>query len=361
MRVLYLSRGGNPHDRRFLAALADSEHRIAFAPMEVSADSEREFIPESIDLFEMKRGSNLEDLAEVLDHMKPDLVHAGPIQTGAYRATQLDWHPLVSMSWGSDLLVDARDGEGKHKAQQTLAGTDLLLCDCDAVREAAVALGMSDDRIIVFPWGVDLVHFSPGPGHAIRDQLGWQDYFVVLSTRAWEPLYGVDLLAKAFSVAASQDPSLRLLILNEGSLRTEVLARFEQNDVLDRIHAPGSVNPEHLPGYYRAADLYVSASHSDGTSISLLESMACGIPSVVSDIPANREWVRHKETGWWFEDGDSNDLAARLLEAAAATKRLPRMGRHARDVAELRGDWTANFTKLLEAYEMAITLERRLQ
>ena len=44
--------------------------------------------------------------------------------------------------------------------------SDVLLCDCQAVREAAIRLGMPGDRIVVFPWGVDLEQFSPG-----RDEL----------------------------------------------------------------------------------------------------------------------------------------------------------------------------------------------
>ena len=59
---------------------------------------------------------------------------------------------------------------------------------------------------------------------------------------------------------------------------------------------------------YRAADLYLSASHSDGSSVSLMEALGCGLPVLVSDIPGNREWVTDGEQGWLFPDGD--DAAA---------------------------------------------------
>ncbi len=356
MRVLYMSRGGNPHDRRILAALAETEHSIFFMPMEVSADSERDFIPRNVEVLDSAGSLDSVSLRAILDRVRPDLIHAGPIQSGAYLAAQTDWHPLVSMSWGSDLLVDAQSGEGKVIAEDTLRASAVLLCDCQTVRGAAIRLGMPRDRIVVFPWGVDLEHFSPGQASSLRERLGWQDKFVILSTRSWEPLYGVDLIVTAFIEASNNDPSLRLLMLGEGSQRAELLDNYEQAGLSDRIHAPGTVEPEELPAYYRASDLYVSASHSDGTSVSLLESMACGLPAIVSDIPSNQEWVVPGGTGWWFEDGKSADLSHGILAALATSEQLHEMGNRARQIAEERGDWKANFRKLLDAYEMAIAI-----
>jgi glycosyltransferase involved in cell wall biosynthesis len=356
MRVLYLSRGGNPHDRRFLSALAETQHQIAFLPMEVSAVSERDFLPRNVEILEGGGALNANGLGEIMERFRPDLLHAGPIQSGALLAAQTERHPLVSMSWGSDLLVDAQSGEGRGKAEYALRASDVLVCDCQTVRDEAIRLGMPGDRIVVFPWGVDLERFSPGQDGGLRERLGWQDEFVILSTRAWEPLYGVDLIVEAFIEASIKDSSLRLLMLGQGSLRAELLTSWEREGLDDRIHAPGTVEPEELTDYYRAADLYVSASHSDGTSISLLESMACGLPAIVSDIPANQEWVVPDKTGWWFQDGNAANLSDGILGAVTTKERLHEMGRRARKIAEHRGDWEVNFSRLLDAYEMAISV-----
>jgi glycosyltransferase involved in cell wall biosynthesis len=123
--------------------------------------------------------------------------------------------------------------------------------------------------------------------------------------------------------------------------------------MIDRVHFPGQVRQAQLPQYYRAADLYVSASHSDGTSISLLEAMACGRPVLVSDIPGNREWVEPNVNGWLFPEGDVNALARAILHAVEARDRLSEMGKVARKLAQQRANWERNFPKLLEAYEIA--------
>jgi glycosyltransferase involved in cell wall biosynthesis len=129
---------------------------------------------------------------------------------------------------------------------------------------------------------------------------------------------------------------------------------FGQGEVLDRVHFPGQVSEAELPNYYRAADLYVSASHSDGTSISLLEALACGCPVLVSDIPGNREWVENGLQGWWFIEGDVKAMEEKLIHACKHRQQLAHMSSEARRLAEARGDWRINSQQLYWAYEIAL-------
>jgi glycosyltransferase involved in cell wall biosynthesis len=162
------------------------------------------------------------------------------------------------------------------------------------------------------------------------------------------------VIAKAFVQAAQQRPELRLILLGDGSQAGLLRQVFTRGGVLDKVHFPGQVSQADLPDYYRAADLYVSASHSDGSSISLLEAMACGRPALVSDIPGNLEWVEPGVQGWWFPDGDTNALAQAILHAVDNRERLPEMGYAARLLAKQRADWKKNFQQLLQAYEIAL-------
>jgi glycosyltransferase involved in cell wall biosynthesis len=176
----------------------------------------------------------------------------------------------------------------------------------------------------------------------------------LLSTRGWEPIYGTDLIAQAFASAARQQPELQLIMLGHGSLAADIRKIFSAAGVADRVSFPGQVKQADLPRFYRMADLYVSASHSDGTSISLLEAMACGCPVLVSDIPGNREWVSPGEIGWLFQTGRAGALEDAILHAYAGRNQLPEMGAAARELAERRADWRKNFPNLMKAYQMAL-------
>jgi glycosyltransferase involved in cell wall biosynthesis len=125
---------------------------------------------------------------------------------------------------------------------------------------------------------------------------------------------------------------------------------------LDRVTFPGPVSQAELPSYYHSADLYISASHSDGTSISLLEALASGTPALVSDIPGNCEWIEPGVHGWWFTDGDPQALAEMIDYAQGIRNRrsFPVLSAACRDLAEQRADWKINFPHLLDAYAIAL-------
>ena len=144
----------------------------------------------------------------------------------------------------------------------------------------------------------------------------------------------MEIIARAFAQAAQQRPELRLVMLGNGSQAGLLRQIFSRNGLLaepgpessPRVFFPGQVGYADLPRYYRSADLYLAATHSDGTSISLLEAMACGCPVLVSDIPGNREWVTPGENGWLFPAGDAEALAQAILQAVEQRDRPARDG-----------------------------------
>jgi glycosyltransferase involved in cell wall biosynthesis len=364
VKVLYLTQGWTVHDRRFVTGLLDAGHQVVYRAVgTIPAARAKELEVGGVLSVGEWRASGPDfwfrlpglvmAVRRLCQETHPDIVHAGPIQRGAFLAAVAGCRPLVSMSWGSDLLFHARGGVGRWIARWTLRRSDSLLCDCEAVRRESVRLGIDRARIVVFPWGVDLDKFTPGGPGAVRETLGWKESFVLISARAWEPGYGVDLVAEAFAAASSEAADLRLMLLGDGSEKGRVHRRLEAGGALRQTYLPGPIEHKDLPGYFRDADLYVSASRRDGSSVTMLEAMACGLPALVSDIPPNLEWVDGGSNGWTFRDGDSLSLAAAILQARKSRTRLKEMGAAARRVTEKRADWSKNFPRLQEAYELA--------
>lgn len=320
----------------------------------------------------------VQDLKRVIDEQKPDLIQAGPLHLSAYLVALTGFQPLVSMSWGYDLLYEAPRSEEVQQAIRTaLQHSSAMVGDCNTIRQLAISYGMPDEKIVTFPWGIDLEQFSPAVELESADAKHMPMTenqptvrpFVLLSTRNWEPIYGVEEIARAFVLAVQERPELRLIMLGSGSLAGrlhQILGvgadgytradheKQPQPGVLDRVSFPGLVDQQALVDYYRTADLYLSASHSDGTSISLLEAMACARPVLVSDIPGNREWVEPGVNGWWFPEGDHQVLAQAIIHAYDSRERLQAMGQAGRRIAEQRADWRQNFSQLFNAYEIAL-------
>ncbi len=364
MKLLYFTRTQSPHDLRFTQALANTDHQVNALclepdPMRTWPRGINEIAWKGI---EIKKGwptmrAQVNRLEKVLAELKPDLVHAGPIQSAAYLTTLAGFHPLVSMSWGSDLMLDAdKDEEIRKVTRFTLEHSDVLVGDCDCVGQKAESFGFDLQNYRKFPWGVDLAHFSPSGSALLRQELGWQDKIVFLSTRALEPLYGVEGLVKAFIQAVKANPDIRLMLFNKGSQETQIRNLVMNQGISNLVSFCGIASLQKLPEIYRSADFYLSASHSDGSSVSLMEALACGLPTIVSDIPGNREWVREEENGWLFADGNVEEFAQKILLAASRVKNLAEMKKTNRRLAEKRADWLKNFPVLLEAYELALEL-----
>jgi len=367
LRVLYFTRDYSPHDERFLSALAQTPNEVFFLRMEprqsveLPAGITEVKFPGNVRVNSDPVDNRVTDLRAILDKVKPDVLHAGPLHGPAYIAAQTGFSPLVSMSWGADILHDGEVSPlDREKIRTTLYNSTVLVDDCQAVTTQAVhGYGYPRTRIYRLPWGVDLKHFSPNGRAKLRDKMGWQANFVFLSIRSFEPIYGVDITLRAFIDAWQQDPRLRMFLFGKGSQEEMLREMAAQAGVMDKVHFGGYLDRAQLPDAYNSADVFLSASHCDGSSVSLLEALACGTPAIVSDIPGNLEWVTPGEQGWVFPDGDIEAMSA-LMNNARLDPDLSGMGVRARELALEKANWQQNFKTLLEAYEQAVIINNNM-
>lgn len=273
----------------------------------------------------------------------------------AFIAALAGFKPLVSMSWGYDMQLDVQKLSSRIAIQHTLRKSTIFTGDCQVVADKAIEFGFPSERIHLFPWGVDLAHFNPDGEATIRQQLGWQNAFVFLSNRSMESKYGVDILVSAFIEAEKSNPNLRLLLYGKGSQENSLRERISAAGITGKVHFGGFVSRAELPAIYRSADVFITASHCDGSSVSLMEALACGKPVIASDIPANLEWVFAGEQGWIFRDAHSEELTRKMLSASTSPE-INHMGENARRLAEKKADWSRNFPVLLEAYQHALEI-----
>lgn len=366
MRVLYFSRSYTTHDRRFLVEMASSHHEIWHLRLENDGNRyELRPLPDGIRELDALGGSEpipspekwiplVPRLEAIIETVKPDLVHAGPIQSCAFLAALTGFHPLLAMSWGSDLLVDSgRDEFWAWMTRYTLKRADMLVSDCTEVSDAARRIGgLEPHRIVQFPWGVDITAFKPGPDtRGLRLRAGWRDGRIVICTRSFEAHYGVMHLLEGFRLALARMPSLRLVLVGSGTQRPEVERFVHEHGLEDVVFLAGAVPAERLPEYFRAADVYASCAFSDGSSISLLEAMATGLPALVTDRASNREWIGSNDQGLLVEFGASPAIAAALVELAGLSeKRRGEIAAHNRAVIEERANWKLNAGRLFAAY-----------
>jgi glycosyltransferase involved in cell wall biosynthesis len=116
----------------------------------------------------------------------------------------------------------------------------------------------------------------------------------ILCVRPFEPIYRNDLVIEALSGLDLVGSGYEVLFSNGGSGIENVKSVIE--GVLDpanarRVGLAGGMDHDQLLELMGDGGIYISMSSSDGTSTALLEAMCCGMFPILSDIPANREWL----------------------------------------------------------------------
>lgn len=333
---VYATRGWGIHDERWVAGLLE----IGRSPFVVS------WRPEQMDALEFREAvtaaaaGDLPVLAGPLDTVAPVLVGTGV--------------PIVGLSWGYDLT----DADSRGQDLTWLTSLQGLIVDSAWNRQVAVAAGVEEGSITYLPWGVDLDTFVFHGPWIDAFQLGVPPHApLVVSLRAHEPLYRVEDVIRAFAAVprrldVHEDfPDPYLIVGHQGSLTDSLRALCRDLGVLDRVRFIGRVEEADLVPLLGRAACYVTASEVDGTSVTLLQAMACGTPVIASQTHGNLDWVRSGETGHTFPTGDVEALTEHLI---AVTARYPiAMVERARHEVQERADWHANLGRLAQALAAA--------
>ncbi|HEV2297351.1 MAG TPA: glycosyltransferase family 4 protein [Candidatus Acidoferrales bacterium] len=369
-RILFISQNYSTHARRFLAGLVVAGHDVWFLPCETSANEfELRAVPGAVKLLppleQNESSSGLTAFLDsytrmhhVLEDVKPDLVLAGPIQTGGFLAALVDFHPLLIMSWGCDVLSVQRKSQWLSSVTKfTLNRADMILTDCEAVTAAVCVHGsVPRHRIVCFPWGIDIKIFRPdAPALRLRQRFGWEDCRVIVSARSFEPMHGTMLFLEAMRQVLDCRSDARVLMLGDGSLRPRVEEFIAERGLRDRILVVGRVPEEMLARYFVEADLYISATQCDGSSVSLLEALGCGLTAIVPDVGGNKEWIVHGQNGWLYPVADVDALAVVTTKALESDIARRKMGLTNVRVVRERANWQRNFNKLLAACDRLVS------
>ena len=207
-----------------------------------------------------------------------------------------------------------------------------LLCVSRATaRELTQVYPETRSRIRVVPNGVDS-HFTP-PGEdddlaaTRRRYAGGRKFILYLGTL--EPRKNVETLVAACDLLWRRRPAAPDLVLAGGAgWKTSGLhERIAASPFRDRIHRPGYAERAAARELYRAAEVFVYPSLSEGFGLPVLEAMACGTPVVASSAEALREVAAH--AALFAEPTDAEGFARqieRLLEDRPLASRLSAAG-----------------------------------
>lgn len=170
---------------------------------------------------------------------------------------------------------------------------------------------VSPELIHVIPPAVDLQRFTLSDRWKARELLGWpQDAKILLCVRRLARRMGLEVLIEAFKEIAHAHPQLMLLLGGTGALQGELAAKIEGAGLGNRVRLLGFIPDDRLSTAYQSADISIVPSQSlEGFSLSVLESLACGTPVLVTPVGGLPEAVSALDPGLVFPAKDSAAIA----------------------------------------------------
>lgn len=216
---------------------------------------------------------------------------------------------------------------------------------CEKAREFA-----PEASIVPLYYGVDTARFTPGPAPP--------NPVVIVCTRGFSRTYNNSYILEALAAMPESLPDFRVVFTSTGELFEEtrsLAGRLLAPAMRRRVQFLNGVTDDALLENLRGAHIYTSVSRYDGTSISLLEALSCGLFPVLSDIPQNREWIDPKVRNGALAPLDQPDVYARILaEAICDAARRARVSQFNRQLILDRADGRANMARLVSHLQNAM-------
>ena len=292
----------------------------------------------------------------LLRRLRPDIVSCQYVTIYGYLGALSRFHPFVLTPWGSDVFVEPRRNSlYRMMLTYTLKQADRVVYDSQAMKTELLAAGVEPEKLRGLALGVDTELFSPARRNVeLIRKWGGGDSPIVFSSRNLRPIYNLEVLIRAAQTVVRHMPNTKLVICGDGEERERLQAIAEELGIGSSFSWEGAIPHDSMPEYLASADVYVSTSKSDSTSLSLQEAMSCQLPSIVTDVPANREWVIDGQNGFVVPQNDVLALANRVVQLLRSKQLRNEFGARGRELIRERAEERQQLAKLEELYsEMA--------
>lgn len=378
MRICYLADGRYIHTYRWLRFFKSIGHEVSLISFQPMGDDhvtavEREggkYLGQ-LGPFHVKRfwrtSRDLCWLIRTLHLEQVDIVHCHFIGANTWYAALTGFHPLVlTVMGGGDVCGPTWTPHGSLSARVmtpfALRRADLITSWSALMARIVQPYSRKGTPVEVVHGGVELDRFFPGPRpHALRDELGLPSAArVIFSPRLMRPLSNLHHIAEAARIVAQHCADVFFVFgypaaAKDLEYETHVKEVAEASGISGRFRFVEQIPHERMPDYHRLSDVTVAIPDYDGTPMSILESMACGTPVVLGDIPDyDPTYFEPNVTVAVTRIDDPGSIAETIIGILNAPQVAGERAREARRRVEERGSFEAQMHRMDRLYQTLV-------
>jgi glycosyltransferase involved in cell wall biosynthesis len=289
-------------------------------------------------------------LKDVIEKVKPDIIFPHFIPNYgllSFFEKIRKKIPYVLTIWGSDLLIFPYKNKFKNLLTKfILKNSNGIVVDAKFMKEKIKEdFKIEEEKIFVIPFGVkkDLRELGKKKKFEEDGKVG------IITYRKMEPIYNQEIIIKALKIFKDEERKYFYVdFLGTGSLYNKFKEMIYNEGLFDIVNFNGYVDDKRLISLLLKDSIYLSASFSDGTSVSLIEALTFGLFPVVSDIKGNREWVLDNVNGFLFNPNDKKELYLKLKRAIMDKNLRKEAFSINKRIIEERANWEENLISFKE-------------
>lgn len=311
-----------------------------FVKVRLFSDKHIQGIPSTAFDFSLKNIFTLFQRVKILRKsiraFQPDIIHIHQANAFAFmtiRAAKGLKIPIVTTLWGSDVLImPRRNFILRLMFKYIIEKSDYLTADAIVLKQEAEKYTKKNLKVKIANYGIDFMEIELPKEN------------IIYSNRLHKPLYRIDKIIHDFIKWNVTHQEWHLLVGATGQ-ESEKLIETAKKNKESNIEFCGWVEKKENIINYAKSKIYVSIPESDGTAMSLLEAMYYKCFPIVSDLPANREWVEDGKNGIVLQDGEGvfdRLETVKMEEAIVYNKKL----------VERKGSKMENRRIFLDVYNM---------
>lgn len=288
-------------------------------------------------------------IRRLINEIQPDILHSHYANIYGYLASLTGFHPHILTCHGSDLLVHPQRSKiEKYFVKQALRKADHITLPSEEMYQTAVSYSADAKKITVIQYGIDIGFFK----YLYKNKQPAR----FLCTRMLTSQYHTDLIIRAFSKLSARYPEVKLDIVGDGPERAKLQNLVVSKTMTDQVAFWGKISHSEIGSFYEQASFYVTASPTDGLSISLLEAFATGVYPILPDNQSNRSLADLGFNLRLYDWNSEDDLANSMQDVLRNSDELHKKCLDNRKLVEEKFDRSKNLTLIETLYSKMINV-----
>lgn len=252
-------------------------------------------IPNILLLFQLK---------SFLKKIKPDVLHS--------QGAEANFHGILAAAWagvpriiGEEIGLPNHHSYWKYIFKYAYAKANKIIAISEAVKNRIVNLGeVSGEKVeVIYNPIQNLNDFKSSISKIKNSQ---NDKFIFVTTGRLVPIKNLERLIEAFSQLISHPANIELHIIGDGPNREKLEKLCQIKGISEQVRFSGF--QQDVFSFLKNADVFVLPSLSEGSSVSLAEAMAVGLPSIVTKIGGAGEILGDSNSGFLIDPVNTSEL-----------------------------------------------------